>query len=72
MALSVTRQGARFPGAFGVGLALSVGVCLGACGHAAANAAPAAAPAPAAPAVPPNEGSTRLQNGTIAYVMTHK
>src|SRR6202012_946117 len=44
----------------GIGLALSVGLSLGACGIATADAPKA------------NEGGTRLQNGTIAYVLTHK
>jgi hypothetical protein len=67
----VTRPSANFIDALGVGLALSVGVSLGACGVAAAADAPQAASVPAS-AVPLKEGGTRLQNGTIAYEMTHK
>lgn len=69
---SVTRRSTRFPGALGVGLALGVCLCLSACGAAGAAAAPQAAAAVPAAAVPLEEGGTRLQNGAIAYVMTHK
>jgi hypothetical protein len=70
---SVTRQGTHFLGALGVGLTLGVSLSLSACGGAAADTPKAAAaPAPVASAVPLKEGGSRLQNGSIAYVMTHK
>lgn len=62
---SVTRQ------RVGVCLALGVGLSLGACGIATADAPKAAPPVPAS-TLPPKEAGTRLQNGAIAYVLTHK
>ena len=69
---NVTRQSTHFLVALGVGLALGVSLSLSACGGAAADTPKAAVPLAAASAVPLKEGGSRLQNGTIAFVMTHK
>src|ERR1700754_3305940 len=69
---SVTRQSTQLLGALRVVLALGVGFSLSACGVGAAADAPKAAASIPASAVPLKEGGTRLQNGTIAYVLTHK